>query len=70
MMNCEYKYILVKDSRYKVMNYEKEVFCENCNKKTEYEKKYREKGKTVFVDDWTWICSSCKKPLIFKEIKN
>lgn len=67
IMNCEYKYILVKDSRYKVMNYEKKIFCKNCNKKTEYEKKYKEKGKTVYVDLWSWICSSCKKPLTFKE---
>ena len=67
LVNCEYKYILVKDSRYKVMNYEQKIFCKNCNKKTEYEKKYEHKGDTVFVDLWTWICSSCKKPMIFKE---
>jgi len=67
LVNCEYKYILVKDSRYKVMNYKQKIFCKNCNKKTEYEKKYQEEGKTVFVDLWSWICSSCKKPLIFKE---
>ena len=67
ILNCEYKYILVKDSRYKVMNYEKKIFCKNCNKKTEYEKKYREEGKTVFVDDFVWICCTCKKPLTFKK---